>query len=66
MKKKINVTLEDSLVQKLDEAAERLCLSRSGVISVSLSEYFDKQEVLRNWPEFVEAMQKFGEAVERS
>lgn len=61
MKKKINVTLEDSLVQKLDDASEKMGVSRSGVISISLSEYFEKKDVLSNWPEFVNAIQKIVE-----
>lgn len=58
MKKKINITLDDVLVEQLDALAEKLHLSRSAVISVSLSEYLEKKTVLENWPQFVEAISK--------
>lgn len=58
MKKKINITLDDSLLEQLDVLSEKLHLSRSGVISVSLSEYLEKKSVLDNWPQFIEAMNK--------
>ena len=58
MKKKINITLDDVLVEQLDSLAEKLHLSRSAVISVSLSEYLEKKTVLENWPQFVEAISK--------
>lgn len=61
MKKKINITLDDVLVEQVDALAEKLHLSRSGVISVSLAEYIEKKSVLDNWPQFVNAIGKMTE-----
>lgn len=42
---KLNITLNDELVQRLDAYAERNYLSRSGLISQSCTQFLNAQEL---------------------
>lgn len=55
MKKKINITVDDTLLEQVDRMAEQMHISRSGLISVSLVDYLQKNTVIANLPELMAA-----------
>ena len=58
MKKKINITVDDTLLEQVDKMAQQMHISRSGLISVSLVDYLQKSTVIANLPELLEAYQR--------
>ena len=55
MKKKINITVDDSLLKEVDKLAEQMHISRSGLISVSLTDYMEKRTVMQLLPDLMTA-----------
>lgn len=55
MKKKINITVDDTLLQEVDKLAEQMHISRSGLISVSLTDYLDKRTAMQLLPDLMKA-----------
>lgn len=55
MKKKINITVDDTLLKEVDKLAEQMHISRSGLISVSLADYMDKRTVMQMLPDLMKA-----------
>lgn len=43
---KVNITLDDELVQRVDNYADRNYMSRSGLISLALTQYLNQQELV--------------------
>ena len=43
---KVNVTLDDELMQRVDNYADRNYMSRSGLISLAVTQYLNQQEVI--------------------
>lgn len=58
MKKKINITVDDTLLEQVDSLAEQMHISRSGLISVSLVDYLQKGTVIDYLPQLMEAYQR--------
>lgn len=58
MKKKINITVDDTLLEQVDKMAEQMHISRSGLISVSLVDYMQKNTVISMMPQLMEAYQR--------
>lgn len=55
MKKKVNVSLDDKLLKDLDVLADELHVSRSGAISVAISNYIQQKTVIDNMPLIIKA-----------
>lgn len=58
MKKKINITVDDTLLREVDRLAEQMHISRSGLISVSLADYMDKRTVMQMLPDLMKAYEQ--------
>lgn len=43
---KVNVTLDDELMKRVDEFADRNYMSRSGLISLATTQYLNSNEVI--------------------
>lgn len=43
---KVNVTLDDELMQRVDNYADRNYMSRSGLISLAVTQYLNQQELV--------------------
>lgn len=43
---KVNITLDDELMQRVDNYADRNYMSRSGLISLAVTQYLNQQEVI--------------------
>jgi len=50
MKKKINITIDGVLLEKIDEVAEQLGMSRSSFLSMSAMTYVNQSNVMQNLP----------------
>ena len=50
---RINIQITDSLLEKVDEYAENLNLSRSAFVSMAISKYIQQEQLLEMFPEFV-------------
>ena len=56
--KRVNISLPEDLLAKMDEAAEALCLSRSAYISVAVSMKLQQDEMMKQLPYIVHKMQE--------
>ena len=65
MKKKINITVDDSLLAQVDQLAEQMHISRSGLISVSLAQYMEQRTVIQLLPDLMKAYDQEMAAAER-
>ena len=43
---KVNITLDDELMNRLDEYADRNYMSRSGLVSLALTQYLNSNEMV--------------------
>lgn len=50
---RINIQITDSLLEKVDEYAENLNLSRSAYVSMALSKYMQQEQMLDILPEMM-------------
>lgn len=46
--KKINITVPDTLLEKVDAYAEKNAMTRSGLIQLAMSQYIQAQEMMPN------------------
>lgn len=46
--KKINITVPDTLLEKVDAYAEKNAMTRSGLIQLAVSQYLQAQEMMPN------------------
>lgn len=54
--KRVNITLQDALLSRVDQEAKEKSLSRSGVISVALSSYFTAQDSIPSLNKVLDSM----------
>lgn len=55
---RVNLLMPDELVAKLDERAKSLNISRSAYINICVSRQLDVDEMSRNVPALIEALNK--------
>jgi metal-responsive CopG/Arc/MetJ family transcriptional regulator len=58
---KVQITLDDNLVARLDEYAEYNYLSRSGCISLALTQYLNQQDVTKAIKDLAFSMRKIAD-----
>lgn len=58
---KVQITLDDNLVARLDEYAEDNYLSRSGCISLALTQYLNQQDVTKAIKDLAFSMRKIAD-----
>ncbi len=58
---KINVSIDDELVARVDKYAEANYMSRSGLISQALNQYLSSKEAVMRLSEITLAMQKIAD-----
>lgn len=55
---KVNVTIDDNLLKRLDEFAAAHYMTRSGLISYAVNQYLNKEQLLDNVRELNELIRK--------
>lgn len=58
---KIGITLDDDLVRRMDEFADENYMSRSGLISLSVTQYLNAAEVTKAIKDMALAMRKIAD-----
>lgn len=58
---KVQISLDDNLVARLDEYAEDNYLSRSGCISLALTQYLNQQDVTKAIKDLAFSMRKIAD-----
>lgn len=58
---KVNVTLDDELMSRLDDYARRNYMSRSGLISLAVTQYLNSNEMILAIKDISVAMRKIAE-----
>lgn len=58
---KINITMDDALLERADNFADNNYTSRSGLISLALRQYLDSQELMQAMKSMCFAMQVIAE-----
>lgn len=58
---KLNVSLNDELISRLDEYAERNYMSRSGLISLAVTQFLNSNEMILAINDISVAMRKIAE-----
>lgn len=58
---KINITMNDELLERLDKHAKELYTTRSGLISYAVTQYLNQQEVIGLIRTMSQAMQRIAE-----
>lgn len=53
---RINITMDDELLKKIDEVASKLYVSRSAYIAFAVSQKIQADKMLDNIPELVKTM----------
>ena len=43
---KLNISLDEKLVERMEDVMDELYLNRSGLISLALSQFFDQREMM--------------------
>lgn len=66
MTKKVNVTLDENLVERMDNYADDNYLSRSGLMSLALTQYLNQNDIVRAVNEISLAMRKIADNKELS
>ena len=66
MTKKVNVTLDENLVERMDNYADDNYLSRSGLMSLALTQYLNQNDIVRAVNEISIAMRKIADNKELS
>lgn len=59
---KINITLDDALMQRIDTHADENYMSRSGLISLACTQYLNSQDVARAVKDFSLCCRKIADA----
>lgn len=55
----INVSLDEKLIEKIDERAKAMYISRSAYISMALAEKMRQDDLVANIPEMISLMKDF-------
>lgn len=55
---RINISMNEDLVKKIDELAEQMHISRSAYISVSVFQKMQQDEAISNMPKVIEAVKE--------
>jgi len=58
---KVNVTLDDELMQRVDSYADENYMSRSGLISLACTQFLNSQDVTRAIKDMALAMRKIAD-----
>lgn len=53
---RINITMDEELVKKIDEVASKMYVSRSSYIAFAVSQKIQADKMLYNMPELVQTM----------
>lgn len=53
---RINITMDEELVKKIDEVASKMYVSRSAYIAFAVSQKIQADKVVENLPEFAQTM----------
>ncbi len=53
---RINITMDEELIKKVDEVAKKMFVSRSAYISFAVSQKMQADKMLDNMPELVKTM----------
>ncbi len=62
---RINISMDESLVKKIDEAANKMHVSRSAYIAIAASQKMQADEMLNNMPEILRLLQVIKEVEEK-
>ena len=54
---KLSINLPEKLVNRIDDYANKHCLSRSAAISFAVADFLDGRQMLEKLPDFLEKMQ---------
>lgn len=54
---RVNITMDEELLSKVDEAARKMYVSRSAYIAFAVSQKIQSDEVLSNMPKLADALQ---------
>lgn len=54
---RLNISMDEELVKKVDEAAKKMHVSRSAYISFAVSQKMQADEMLQNMPELLRLLQ---------
>lgn len=54
---KLSINLPEKLVDRIDDYANKHCLSRSAAISFAVADFLDGRQMLEKLPDFLEKMQ---------
>lgn len=54
---RINITMDEELIKKVDEVAKKMFVSRSAYISFAVSQKMQADKMLDNLPDMVKTMQ---------
>lgn len=58
MKKRFNVTIDENLINDIDEAADKLGQSRSAFLSMAAATYIQQSTVVQNLPRLIDELEK--------
>lgn len=61
---KINVSMDDGLLQRVDDYADQMYMSRSGLISFACVQYLNQVELMRSIKELSVTMRKIADSGE--
>ncbi len=62
---RINISMDEDLVKKIDEAAGKMHVSRSAYIAFAVSQKMKADEMFNNMPEILELLQAIKEIEEK-
>lgn len=62
--KRVNISLSEELLQKIDERAAAMYLNRSAYISTALAQKMAADDALKNLPEITEALRQASAALD--
>lgn len=54
---KLSINLPEKLVDRIDDYADKHCLSRSAAISFAVADFLDGRQMIEKLPDFLEKMQ---------
>jgi len=55
---RVNINMDEDLIRKVDEAANKMHVSRSAYIAFAVSQKIQADEILCNVPELLKLLQK--------
>lgn len=58
---KVNITLDDSLMSRIDRYADENYMSRSGLISFACTQFLNQYDIVNAWNEVAVAMRKIAD-----